>query len=105
MRDGPFYFYLFQLLFPIRVTTVAGVTIIGIPTHSIVIVIGFRIGMTAQTIKGGKIASGMTICTGIPFVFVCSTKDGEIVIIMFKVNLPPFNLIMAIGTGCRESHG
>jgi hypothetical protein len=94
----------FSLILPIRVTAVAGIAIIGVPTHSIMIIIGLWVGMAAQTIEGGKITSGMTICTGIPFVLVRSAKNGEIVIVMLKVNLTPFNLIMAIGTGCRESH-
>ena len=60
------------------------------------VIIGFRIGMAARTTKFCKVIwVDMAIQTFIPFAFMCSTINREVLTIVIKGSRCPRSIIMA----------
>ena len=60
----------YPLVLPVRVATVARVTLVLVTAYSLVVVIGLWIGVATQTTERSVVAAGMTVNTLIPFVLV-----------------------------------
>ena len=60
----------YPLVLPIRVATVARVTLVLVTAYSLVVVVGLGIGVAAQTTERSVVAAGMAVNALIPFVLV-----------------------------------
>ena len=73
-----------------------GRTVVSITSNTIVLIIGFRIGMTGCTSDYSIIGRiGMTIHTGIPFALVRTAINREILCVVVKIGWFPGGLTVA----------
>ncbi len=65
---------------------ITGIAVVGISRNALVVLVGFRIQMAAQTAELHVVAGiDMTIHAFIPLSFMLSTIDGEVLPVMIKV--------------------
>ncbi len=94
----------FSSILPIRVATVTSTTVVLVTTHTLMVVVGLRIGVAAQTTERSVVAACMAVNTLIPFVLVFTGKNREIHSVVIKRGRYPGGFVVAVGTGRRESH-
>jgi hypothetical protein len=86
------------------VATVTSIAVVLVTTDSIMLIICLGICMASQTAELREITSRMAVRAGIPFIFMRTSKNREVVIIVFKIYLTPLDLVVTIGTLSRETH-
>jgi hypothetical protein len=94
-----------SLILSVRVATVTGIALILVTTHSLVVIVGLRVGMAPQTTEGGIVATSMAVYTLIPFILVFPGENGEVHPVVIEGGWYPGGFVVAVGTGCREAHG
>ena len=56
---------------------ITGTAVVLVTAYTLVIVVGLRVGMTAQTTEGSVIPAGMAVNTLIPLILVLSGEIGK----------------------------